>query len=72
VSASKRTVAVSRAYRPDPDYCIRALAMLLEKPVKEAVEPAPEPDGRNDAAIVRHTKEVSHVGQRHDRSSQIT
>jgi hypothetical protein len=39
---------------------------------KMAVEPAPEPDGRDDAAIVRYTKEVSHVEQRHDRSSQIT
>ena len=26
----------------------------------------------NDAAIVRNTKEVSHVEHRHDRSSQIT
>jgi hypothetical protein len=51
VSASKRIVTVSRAYRPDPDYCIRALAMLLEKPVKEAVEPAPEPDGRDGTKL---------------------
>jgi hypothetical protein len=51
VSASKRTVTVSRAYRPDPDYCIRALAMLLEKPVKEAVELAPEPDGRDGTKV---------------------
>jgi hypothetical protein len=71
VSASKRTVTVSRAYRPDPDYCIRALAMLLEKPVKEAVEPAPEPDSCNDAAIVRNTEGVSHVEQRPDRPSEI-
>jgi hypothetical protein len=39
---------------------------------KMAAEPALAPDSRNDAAIVRYTKEVSHVEQRHDRSSQIT
>ncbi len=33
---------------------------------------AAEPDSCNDAAIVRNTEEVSHVEQRHDRSSQIT
>jgi hypothetical protein len=39
---------------------------------KMAAEPTPGPDGRNDAAIVRDTKEVSHVEQRHDRPSEIT
>ena len=36
---------------------------------KMAAEPAPEPASCNDAAIVRNTEEVSHVEQRHDRSS---
>jgi hypothetical protein len=35
-------------------------------------EPASDPDSSNDAAMVRYTKGVSHVEQRHDRSSQIT
>ena len=39
---------------------------------KMAAEPVPEPDSCNDAAIVTNTEEVSHVEQRHDRSSQIT
>jgi hypothetical protein len=39
---------------------------------KMAAEPALAPDSRNDAAIVRHTKEVSHVEQRPDKPSQIT
>jgi hypothetical protein len=51
VSGSKQTVTVSRSYRADPDYCIRALAMLVEKPVKEAAEPAPEPDGRDGTKL---------------------
>jgi hypothetical protein len=34
-------------------------------------EPAAEPDGRNEVSI-RNRKEVSHVEQRRDRSSQIT
>jgi hypothetical protein len=39
-----------------------------QKPAK----PAPEPDGRNDGAIVRDTEGVSHVEQQADRSSEIT
>ena len=68
MSGSKQTM-VHRSYWPEPDHCTRALALLLEKTVrKTAAEHTPEPDGRNDAAIVRYTKEVSHVEQRHDRS----
>jgi hypothetical protein len=33
---------------------------------------AAEPDSCNDGVIVRNTEEVSHVEQRHDRSSKIT
>jgi len=35
-------------------------------------EPASDSDSSNDAAMVRSGKGVSHVEQRHDRSSQIT
>jgi len=35
-------------------------------------DPAPDPNSSNDAAMVRSGKGVSHVEQRHDRSSQIT
>lgn len=65
--------------RPDatPEAELSALAavyrFILDCHAKKmAAEPTPEPDVRNDAAIVKHTKEVSHVEQRHDRSSQIT
>jgi hypothetical protein len=39
---------------------------------KKAVEPAPEPDSCNDAAIMRYTEGVSHVEQRPERPSEIT
>jgi hypothetical protein len=65
--------------RPDvtPDAEVNVLAnvyrFILDCHAKKAAaEPAPEPDSSNDAAIVRNTEEVSHVEQRHDRSSQIT
>ena len=51
---------------------VYALALRKYYESKEAAEPALEPDSCNDAAIVRNTEEVSHVEQRHDRSSQIT
>ena len=38
----------------------------------QVAEPAFDPDSSNDAAMVRNTKGVNHVEQRHDRSSQIT
>jgi hypothetical protein len=52
VSGSKRNaIIVSRNYRPEPDYCTHALALLLEKTVREvAAEDAPEPGGRDDDA----------------------
>jgi len=39
---------------------------------QKPAEPAPEPDGRNDGAIVRDIEGVSHVEQRPDRPSEIT
>jgi hypothetical protein len=38
---------------------------------KKAAKPAPEPDSRIDAAIVRSTKEVRHVEQGPHRPSEI-
>jgi hypothetical protein len=53
VSGSKQPT-VHRSYRPELDYCTHALALLLEKTVREvAAEDAPEPSGRDD-----ETKEV--------------
>jgi hypothetical protein len=54
----------------DPDACERAIKSLLKSPIKTAAEPAPEPDGRNDAPI-RNEKEVSDVEQTPDRPSEI-
>ena len=66
MSGSKQTT-VHRSYRPEPDHCTRALALLLEKTVrKTATEPTPEPGGRNDAAKVRNIEGVSHLEQRLD------
>jgi hypothetical protein len=63
---------VVREYRHSREECVRALELLLKKSVSNmAAERAPEPDSRNDAAIVRNTEEVSHVEQRLDRPSQI-
>ena len=55
MSASKESVNVSRSYEPVPEDCVKALALLLRVPVhNKATRPAPEPDGCNDAAIVRN------------------
>jgi hypothetical protein len=51
----RKPIAVSRDYKPAPGSCVRALVTLLESSVnKKADKPAPEPDGCNDAAIVRN------------------
>ena len=48
MSGSKRNVIVSREYKPAPDDCVRALELLLKKPVIEEVgRPAPEPTDRD-------------------------
>jgi hypothetical protein len=51
---------------------IYALATQKYQENEKLVERAPEPDGCNDAAIVRNTEEVSHVEQRLDRPSETT
>jgi hypothetical protein len=50
MSTPKRSIVVTRDYRPTPDNCARALALLLRKSLsKKADKPAPEPAGRDDA-----------------------
>jgi hypothetical protein len=44
----RRSVVVTRDYRPAPDNCTQALALLLKKSVRtKATEPAPESDSRD-------------------------
>jgi hypothetical protein len=52
MSASKRSIIVSREYMDAPDYCTQAVELLLKKSVsKKAAEPAPEPDGRDGTKL---------------------
>ena len=46
---SRRTTVpvVVRAYRHAPDDCLRAIELLLKRPVTKAARPAPEPDDRD-------------------------
>jgi hypothetical protein len=44
----RNTAVVSREYREAPDQCARALKLLLQKPVKQAAEQTPMPDGPDD------------------------
>ena len=49
MSGRSHSAIGSRAYRPAPDDCARALEMLLRNSVStKAGEPTPEPDGRDD------------------------
>ncbi len=50
---------------------IYALAIQKYQENEKPAEPAPEPDSRNDAAIVTNTEEVSHVEQRLNSPSEI-
>ena len=67
----------SLTYTPRPDTAPEAELNALANAYRfildcHAKKMAAEPYSRDDAAIVTHTKEVSHVEQRHNRSSQIT
>jgi hypothetical protein len=56
MSSTRRSAIVFREYRPAADDCVRALQMLLDKPVmKMAAEPAPEPEDR-DGSTKRFTQ----------------
>jgi hypothetical protein len=74
LSQAKATITYTP--RPDatPETELNALAavyaFVLDCHSKKI--PAPEPDGRNDDAIVSDTEEVSHVEQRPDRPSENT
>jgi hypothetical protein len=68
MKSSRRVVYTAR---PDtsPDVELDALSNVFRfifdcHAKRKAAEPASEPDGRNDAAIVRHKEEMSHVKQR--------
>jgi hypothetical protein len=72
-------IRIAYVQRPDasPEAELNVLAnvyrFILDCHAKKmAAERAPEHDSCNDAALMRNTEEVSHVEQRHDRSSQIT
>jgi len=62
--SARGTPVVERRYHASPDACTRAVEVLLNRSAtKKAAEPAPEPDGRDDAAVVGHREEVTHVKQ---------
>ena len=47
MSARRKSISVSRTYRHEPDACLRALTIVLEKPVcKEAARSAAPNDGK--------------------------
>ena len=55
---------VSRRYHASPYACACAVEILLKHPgTTKAAELVAEPDGRDDAAEVRHKEEVSHIAQ---------
>jgi hypothetical protein len=62
---------VSRRYRASPYACACAVEILLKHPgttkaAELVAELVAEPDGRDDAAEVRHKEEVSHIAQLND------
>ena len=44
MSGSKQAIVVSRSYSPAPDYCARAMELLLKKPVKKGGPAMTAPD----------------------------
>jgi hypothetical protein len=59
VSGGRRsaTPVVSRAYRPEFDVCLRALVVLLKKPVKEGgPAAAPKDDVKESNGYVAYSK----------------
>jgi hypothetical protein len=63
-------IALEESEESEVSVLTKIYALAMQKYQKNE-KPAPEPDSCNDAAIVRNTEEVSHVEQRHDRSSQL-
>jgi hypothetical protein len=43
--SARKQATVTRDYKYEAGDCIRALELLLKKPVNKAAKPAPEPDG---------------------------
>ena len=57
MSRSKQSVVVSRSYSPAADQCVRALMLLLKKPVSKGSGPAiTVPD---DAKGSKHDRAIS-------------
>ena len=63
MSGSRRNAApvVSREYRNAPDDCVRALEVLLKKPVNKADKPAPEPVGRDGTTRIQGDDSASAI-----------
>jgi hypothetical protein len=76
---SERVGELRIFYQPREDATLKseldalaaAYRFLIESSQEKAAKPAPEPNDRNDAAIVGHMEGVSHVEQRPDRPSEI-
>jgi hypothetical protein len=49
----RNTAVVSRDYRPDPDYCARALEVLLKKSVNEGGPAAAPNDAERRSNAIR-------------------
>lgn len=60
MSARKQNAIVSRRYQAAPDYCARALQLLLGKPVKKATRPGGPDDVRKVQGA--HTAKEQYTG----------
>jgi hypothetical protein len=59
VRSKRPAPVVSRQYMYAPDYCARALALLLKEPVsKEVTRPAPEPGDRDGTKTLEDSANV--------------
>jgi hypothetical protein len=41
VMSAPKSISLTRTYRHEPDHCLRALATLLEKPIRDEGSPTP-------------------------------
>jgi hypothetical protein len=71
IDAEHTAVTLLSGISPEQARDIRARAWAFVFQCWQEKQMAAEPDSCNDTAIVRNTEEVSHVEQRHDRSSEI-
>jgi len=54
--AQQRVPLVERRYLPESAACENAIRSLLKSNVRKAIEPAPEPDGRDDQRLVNEQR----------------